>query len=311
MEIQEVVAQIHFLRDNPNGFQNIISAEMAIEVLRLFAEEGMASTKIIRRILEMKIERDEVLAALCHWFNQQGRRREFLEAILSLRSSTWDEDKLEASKTASLFRAEDFTWLIDKHRGLVLDPEHPFFDEFNPDVYWANICVRPRIARGDFSRAWNELQNARRGFMIVTKPTKKKTMLDLAQDPENRCYAASNACLEQLVVELFEAMKAAGVPLKNVGKGDCSDRNPYSEQVPTYVWKGHQSYEMLVMRAGLPLARHFREEGDSPYRTLLLRAPGVMALRIAEHLRLEKTERRDEERKKKTASRQTPSTPPT
>lgn len=292
----DVYSQLDFLRTNPDGFRNIRS-ENAIEILEVFAEEGVSPWHLLRSALLVPSDKRAVLTALMRWFETHSRQREFLEAALRLRDDAWKRMGPDSRLVAPEFRAEDFPLVLRGFaKALLLDEFDPLFGNFDPDAYWLTR-VGYWITRNDFPRSWDEIKKASRGFKRMGAQYLPGAEED-SLERETRCYAASNRCLEKLITDLYKIMKAK----KFVPPSHELDLELDSDKVSVPNSAKPKSLRWAT-RAGLDIALRFRVDEESQTFPLNLFPIGAMALKIGERLSARKSKKRAQKARKEASNK--------
>lgn len=298
-------AFVAFLEGNKSGMVDAgVSKDYAMRAIACLADKGMSAERLVLRARHPHFG-DELLQLVSEKF--QGKRRaEFINALFALPYSSWE--KYFDGGIVAEFSAtpEEFEFMLEHHKDVLFNSEHPMFDRVNPDSYWQNL-VRRFIARRDYQRAYDELKKAIRGLLVYREVNDDGPR---ANEMNEYAYQISQEALIGLVREMHDAMTSQKL-IEAVPEGNYQVANWYV-RLTSYDTKMTTHHRPRVSEstaevAGFEIATrkflvtkgerrpcYYAHESpcEKPY---VFTSEGGMVLRIAEWCR----QKRNEKRRKK------------
>lgn len=206
-----------FSQHSADGMAQVQDLNLALELLEHFVDDGMSETEVIRRIVWSPYA-DQLFEKLAEYYQEEQRGKQPLvlaDALMSLSERSWACGNLSMRKVVDwLVKWMTIRELFRVFGELLLDEDHPLFEQVDADVYWTATIQYYMTNRRDHQRAWEQIRKARIGLLksSAMPPTDgdSERLRKFYRDPNNRCYRASKGCLMRLVGELFDAMHDAG-----------------------------------------------------------------------------------------------------
>jgi hypothetical protein len=205
-----------FSRHSIDGLAQVQDPNLALELLGHFVDDGMAEAEVVQRIVWSPYA-DQLFEKLAEYYQEEQCGKQPLalaDALMSLDEKDWACGNLTMRKVVTwLVRWMSARELFRVFGELLLDEDHPLFEQVNADEYWIATVQHFTINR-DYRRAWEEIRKARGGLLKINRipPTDGdiERLRRFHRDPDNRCYRASKKCMMSLVNQLFDAMHEAG-----------------------------------------------------------------------------------------------------
>lgn len=305
MDQDQFLSLLCFVRDDEEGIQQVRSLKVAKRIIRKLAEEGMSAGALLRRCCHLEFGEALIVEVQDH-FAHAGQQKCFVTAMAQMPALWWEENDLSPRQLLKLLQGHEvLAHLLGHHADLVTHPEHPLYcktDISLADEYWTHQ-VRRFIVRGDFRRAWDELQKAHRGVLNATIREEdfleKQDFITECQQPANRCWRASVSIVGSLAIELYEAMVKESL-ITVITDGDRltdslgrMSQTVYEVKVPSGHRHVPREYSQWVSQPGHVIATHYVEcelggwKGDKR-----LLDEGAAILKIAAHFNAVRNERR-------------------
>ncbi|MSU75817.1 MAG: hypothetical protein EXS55_04880 [Candidatus Magasanikbacteria bacterium] len=294
---------VKFLADNANGLvvststargiKPISYAMARLAILRLV--DRLSCKKLVRRCRHRKWGND-LLRTLSAYFHGKQRWLEFVRAVVLNPVKVWGR-YFSVLVAQEILDQEDMMDLIIKEVPDVLDSDndHPLFECFQPDQYWAKLVHR-HIAKRDWRRAYEETKKASKG-MRIRQPNIQKGDRPF-DDNIPRRFPATKRMVARLIGELFSAMVKKRT-LKSMPEGNFSLDSRYAK-VKVYDTKNNgrrpRVCEKSEFVAGFEFARMFLVQEATGSRWDTNRTPdiflpeGGMIMAIAAHVAKGKNE---------------------
>ncbi|MEK7647815.1 MAG: hypothetical protein AAB384_02130 [Patescibacteria group bacterium] len=303
MDQDQFLSLLCFVRDDVEGIQQVRSLKVAKRIICKLAEEGMSAGALLRRCCHLEFGEALIVEVQDH-FARANQQKCFFSAMVQMPALWWDENELSPRRLLKLLRGHEvLAHLLAHHADLVTHPEHPLYcktDISLADEYWAHQ-TRRFIVRGDFRRAWDELQKAHRGVLNATIQeghfAEKQDFITECQRPENRCWRASDLIVGSLAIELYEAMVKESL-LTVITDGDrLTDswgrmrQTVYEVKMPSGHRHQPRAYSQSVPQPGHAIALLYGEHKPGS-REVQLRDEGAAILKIAAHFNTVRNERR-------------------
>lgn len=300
-EQEKFEAFVAFLEGNRNGMTDAgVSQDYAMRAIACLADKGMSAECLVLRARHPHFG-DELLQLVSEKFRGK-RRAEFINALFALPYSSWEkyfDNGIVAEFSAT---PEEFEFMLENHKDVLFNCEHPMFDRVNPDPYWQNR-VRRFIARRDYQRAYDELKKAIRGLLVYKEANDDGPR---AHEMNEYAYQISQEALIGLIREMHDAMISQKL-IEAVPEGNYQVPNWYVRltSYDTKMTTHHRprASESTAEMAGFEIATRIflvaKGEGKSWLRSCetpyIFTCEGGMLLRIAEWCR----QKRNEKRRKK------------
>lgn len=307
MSEADFLALVHFVKDSPSGVRLVRSLQTALKVISALADGGMPMAQLLIRCCHFEYG-ERMVIELQTRFGQGTGRMEFVDALAHMPASWWHENGIDAHVVLGRMRGHDvLAYLFKHHSQLVTNPENPLYCDGDielADEYWMHQ-VRRFIVRGDFRRAWDELQKAYRGVLKATVQRSdfrdEQQYIHECQQPHNRCWRASLNAVGQLSVELHDVMVEERLLTPISEEDRLTDRwglvrvMAYETKVPSAHRYKPREYAQQIQQPGHAIAICFAESGSvegARRGTVKLRDEGAAILKIAAYFHALRNARR-------------------
>lgn len=256
---------VEFLADDPNWSLTSIQVTDRVKpvtfkmakaaILCLSKRKGFSCKKLVRRCRHHAWG-DDLLRALADRFRNKKRWMNFFRAVISTPADWWGEYFSVDLAQEILDQPNIMELLIKEHPKAIREDDHPLFECFQPDTYWARL-VRRYIATYDYRRAYDEVKKANKGIRFGESDKEKKNPFD--EKEYSRRFPASREAIAQLIRELFIEMVAHGLltalPEGNYPLADKWARRPAYET--KFTTRKPRAYEQTSVVAGFEFAKMF------------------------------------------------------